>query len=67
MLVLFMLFYSYFIVFLFNKTGLSFIGVVVNLLDCDLIEWEFDLQSTLYVHFQTDGKGTNSHHPPAIS
>ena len=36
-------------------------GVVVNMMDCNIILSEFELQSQDYVHFQTNsfGKGMN--------
>ena len=43
-------------------------GVVAKVLNCDIVETEFERQSHYYVHFQynTLGKGMNSHiSPPA--
>ena len=37
-------------------------GVVANVMDCDIVVSDFDLQSCCYVHFRTNtlGKGMNS-------
>ena len=39
----------------------SFRGVVANMLDCDIVVSEFELQSRYYVHLRTNtlGKGIN--------
>ena len=34
-------------------------GVVANVLDCNIVVSEFELQSCYYVHFQTLGKSVN--------
>ena len=43
-------------------------GVVVNMLDCDIIASKFELQSWYYIHFQTNtyGKSTDPLMPPAM-
>ena len=40
---------------------MSLRGVVANVLDCDIVKSEFELQSRYYVHFLTNtlGKGMN--------
>ena len=38
-------------------------GVVINLLDCDIVVSEFELQSRHYIHF---GKGMNRHYPSRV-
>ena len=44
-------------------------SVVVNVLNCDIVVSEFELQSRYYVHFRTNisGKTMNSLIPPAMS
>ena len=44
-----------------NVQGESPRGVVVNVLDCDIVVSKFEIQSWYYVHFQTNafGKGMN--------
>ena len=40
-----------------------------NVLDCDIVGSEFEIQSHEYVYFVTNtfGKGMNPHIPPAMS
>ena len=42
-------------------------GVVVKVLDCRIVESEFELQSRYYVHFRTNtiGKGMNNPYSPS--
>ena len=49
--------------------GKSLRGVVANVLDCDIIFTEFELQSSYYVSFRTktSGKGTNLFIPKEMS
>ena len=46
----------------------SFLGVVVNMLDCNIIVNKFKLQLCYYVHFWTNtlGKGIEPPSPPAM-
>ena len=48
------------------NSDLRFHHVVVNVLDCDLVVIEFELQMCNYVHFltYTIGKGMNPHVTP---
>ena len=44
-------------VFIILCSGVILMGVVTNLLDCDIIVSEFELQSHTYVHFWTNTYG----------
>ena len=52
-----------------QRHQLELVGLVTNVLYCNIIKCEFALQSRFYVHFRTNiqRKGTNSLILPAVA